>query len=60
MGPAPSPHRCEGARGGRRDSNSDGAKGVAADMDQHVNEGKLLDVVECNCHKYVATRVASA
>jgi hypothetical protein len=60
MGPAPSPHPCEGVRGGHRDSNNDGGNGVAADMDEHVNEGKLLDVVECNCHKCMATKPVSA
>jgi hypothetical protein len=35
------------------------AMAMAADMDEHVNKGKLLDVVECNCHKYMATKLAS-
>jgi len=58
--PSPIASSCEGTRGGRRDSNNDGGNGVAADMDEHVNEGKLLYVVECNCHKYMATKPISA
>jgi hypothetical protein len=32
---------------------------MAADMDQHVNQGKLLEVVECNCHKCMAAKPVS-
>jgi len=45
--------------GNQRDVVSGSGNGVAADMDEHVNEGKLLDVVECNCHKHMATKLVS-